>query len=146
MLLKRNVPPFFYIRNLKREMFLVVIISIVIGYLHKFQFEKEIAIPYVIPTVLGTAISLLLAFRTNQSYERWWEARKVWGSIVNDPRSIARQFINFTSFKLRKPSAPNLAQKELDEKSQIVIKSVQAQATYCQVLARQLRELILIFY
>ncbi len=141
MLLKRNVPPFFYLRNIKYEMLVVICISVVIGYLHKFQFAEEIAVPYVIPTVLGTAISLLLAFRTNQSYERWWEARKIWGAVVNDSRSITRQLINFTGFDLRRPAKPKLAQMNLDEKSQIVIKSVQAQATFCQVLARQLRGL-----
>lgn len=46
--------------------------------------------------MLGTAVSLLLAFRTAQSYERWWEARTVWGAIVNDSRSfirLVRQFV-----------------------------------------------------
>ena len=47
------------------------------------------------PGVLGTAISLILAFRTNQAYGRWWEARKVWGAIVNDSRSWARQVLTF---------------------------------------------------
>ena len=141
MLLKRNVPPFFYIRSIKVEMLVVICISVGIGYLHKFQFAEEIAVPFAIPAILGTAISLLLAFRTNQAYERWWEARKIWGAIVNDSRSIARQFINFSSFKLRKPGEPELAQKQLDTSEQTVIKSVQAQATFCQLLARQLRNL-----
>ena len=47
--------------------------------------------------MLGTCISLLLAFRTNQSYERWWEARIAWGAIVNDSRSFIRQLQMFLS-------------------------------------------------
>jgi len=44
--------------------------------------------PAQLPTVLGTAISLGLAFKLNHSYDRWWEARKVWGAIVNDSRTL----------------------------------------------------------
>eukprot|EP00200_Dunaliella_tertiolecta_P008856 CAMPEP_0202391448 /NCGR_PEP_ID=MMETSP1127-20130417/91840_1 /ASSEMBLY_ACC=CAM_ASM_000462 /TAXON_ID=3047 /ORGANISM="Dunaliella tertiolecta, Strain CCMP1320" /LENGTH=423 /DNA_ID=CAMNT_0048993877 /DNA_START=37 /DNA_END=1309 /DNA_ORIENTATION=+ len=39
----------------------------------------------------GFAVSLLLVFRTNQSYDRWWEARKVWGTILNRVRDITTQ-------------------------------------------------------
>ena len=52
-----------------------------------------ISIPVAVPSVIGTAISLILAFRTNQAYARWWEARKIWGSIVNDSRTWARQVL-----------------------------------------------------
>jgi putative membrane protein len=45
--------------------------------------------------VLGTVMSLLLAFRSNQAYDRWWEARTVWGAIVNDGRTLGRQILNF---------------------------------------------------
>lgn len=40
-------------------------------------------------TLLGLVISLLLVFRTNTSYERWWEGRKLWGSLVNNSRNLA---------------------------------------------------------
>uniref|UniRef100_A0A0G4FR41 Bestrophin homolog n=1 Tax=Chromera velia CCMP2878 TaxID=1169474 RepID=A0A0G4FR41_9ALVE len=40
-------------------------------------------------TVLASSLSLLLVFRTNASYDRWWEARKVWGAIVNKSREMA---------------------------------------------------------
>ena len=41
-------------------------------------------------TLLGIALSLFLGFRNNASYERWWEARKQWGQLVVDARSLAR--------------------------------------------------------
>ncbi len=41
-------------------------------------------------------IGLLLAFRTNSSYDRWWEARTLWGAIVNDSRSWVRQLLAFS--------------------------------------------------
>jgi ion channel-forming bestrophin family protein len=43
----------------------------------------------LIHTTLGLVISLLLVFRTNTAYERWWEGRKIWGSLVNSSRNLA---------------------------------------------------------
>ncbi|MTI32169.1 bestrophin family protein [Xanthovirga aplysinae] len=48
-----------------------------------------------VPGILGTALSIFLAFRTNSAYDRWWEARKVWGEIVNYSRSSTRQIMTF---------------------------------------------------
>lgn len=39
--------------------------------------------------VLGFVISLLLVFRTNTAYDRWWEGRKIWGGITNSSRNLA---------------------------------------------------------
>jgi ion channel-forming bestrophin family protein len=39
--------------------------------------------------MLGFVISLLLVFRTNTAYDRWWEGRKLWGSLVNNSRNFA---------------------------------------------------------
>src|ERR1700760_1184842 len=41
-------------------------------------------------TVLGTALSIYLGFRNNAAYERWWEARKLWGQLVFEIRNLAR--------------------------------------------------------
>ncbi len=62
-------------------------------------------IPSTIPAFLGTAISLVLSFKLGQSYNRWWEARKIWGAIVNDSRTLATQVISFSGMNhsLTKP-------------------------------------------
>jgi len=39
--------------------------------------------------MLGFVISLLLAYRTNTAYDRWWEGRKLWGGLVNNSRNLA---------------------------------------------------------
>ncbi|MCZ2827217.1 bestrophin family ion channel [Modestobacter sp. VKM Ac-2986] len=45
-----------------------------------------------IPTTLfGTAIALFVGFMVNAAYERWWEARTLWGQVVNNSRSLARE-------------------------------------------------------
>ncbi len=40
-------------------------------------------------TMVGMVISLLLVFRTNTAYDRWWEGRKAWGSLLNNSRNLA---------------------------------------------------------
>ncbi len=45
-----------------------------------------------IPLALyGSAIGIIVGFRNNSAYARWWEARQLWGQIVNNSRSVARQ-------------------------------------------------------
>jgi|MDTB01.3.fsa_nt_gb putative membrane protein len=44
--------------------------------------------------LLGVALSLFLGFRNNASYDRWWEARKQWGQLIVDSRSLSRQVIS----------------------------------------------------
>lgn len=39
-------------------------------------------------SILGFALSMLLVFRTNTAYERWWEGRKLWGDVVNNSRNF----------------------------------------------------------
>lgn len=47
-------------------------------------------VPITAHTLLGAALSFLLVLRTNSSYDRFWEGRKLWGSIVNESRNLAR--------------------------------------------------------
>ena len=43
----------------------------------------------IMHSMLGFVISLLLVFRTNTAYDRWWEGRKLWGALVNNSRNLA---------------------------------------------------------
>ena len=43
----------------------------------------------ILHTLLGFAISMLLVFRTNTAYDRWWEGRRLWGNLVNNSRNLA---------------------------------------------------------
>ncbi len=43
----------------------------------------------LVHSLLGFVLSLLLVFRTNTAYERWWEGRKLWGTLVNSSRNMA---------------------------------------------------------
>ena len=50
---------------------------------------KAIAMDISIFSFLGIVLSILLVFRTNNSYDRWWEGRKQWGALVNNCRNLA---------------------------------------------------------
>ncbi len=53
-----------------------------------------VPMPHVSPvpfTVFGVALSLFLGFRNNAAYERWWEARRLWGGLVADTRALIRE-------------------------------------------------------
>jgi putative membrane protein len=73
-----------------------MIITCTITYLvREYLIAHHIEIPAIIPTLLGTAIAFFIGFNNNQAYDRWWEARKIWGALVNDSRSFARALLNY---------------------------------------------------
>lgn len=52
---------------------------------------RHLAISSTPHSLVGAALGLLLVFRTNSSYDRFWEGRKLWGGIVNETRNLVRQ-------------------------------------------------------
>lgn len=95
MLLKENIPVSYVFGKIKKELILVALYSAIIYFIHQYYNFKAVSIPLTVSTILGTIISLLLAFRSNQAYDRWWEARILWGKIVNDCRTFTRQVLTF---------------------------------------------------
>src|SRR5688500_10939700 len=95
MLLNKPIPFWFIFNKIKMELLYVSVIAIIVyGLTHLFR-DKIPPMPISIPAFLGTAISVILSFKLNQSYDRWWEARKVWGAIVNDSRNLVLQLQAF---------------------------------------------------
>ena len=115
------------------ELFVHLIpILIYIGIISALDYQyhlEDFHFPLTIVAVLGTVIGLLLAFRTNSSYDRWWEARTLWGEIVNDSRTWTRQLLEFT------PS------ENLDEAKKEKLKTMAyRQIAWCYALSRSLRK------
>ncbi|MCW3464844.1 bestrophin family protein [Chitinophaga nivalis] len=67
------------------------------GYAVLITYSKDTLVRYhmelsPVPfTLFGIALALFLGFRNNASYDRFWEGRKLWGALLNDTRSLARQ-------------------------------------------------------
>lgn len=81
------------VRILTPTMLLLGALTAAVVLMDKFVFEVKsdstIAKVSVMYSLLGFVISLLLVFRTNTAYERWWEGRRAWGSLVNCSRNLA---------------------------------------------------------
>ncbi|MGC4103810.1 bestrophin family protein [Ferruginibacter sp.] len=95
MLLKKNIPLSYVFGKIKYELIVIILYATLIAALYSSYHVTRISIPIAVPAILGTVISLLLGFRSNQAYDRWWEARHIWGAIVNDSRTLGRQVMNF---------------------------------------------------
>jgi putative membrane protein len=89
----------------------------------RFHLEDQ-NFPVSIVAIIGTVIGLLLAFKTNSSYGRWWEARTLWGAIVNDSRTWVRQLLVFSGSETSDPLIREMAYRQI---------------AWCYALSRNLR-------
>ena len=65
--------------------------------IYQFSGLKWLAIPWLPLSVIGTAVAFYVGFKNNSAYDRLWEARKIWGGIVNDSRSWGACVISFVN-------------------------------------------------
>lgn len=77
-------------RILWKELIYIGVLTSFIAYvqIHVFPHADYLKNLTTVYSLLGFVISLLLVFRTNTAYDRWWEGRKIWGSMVNDSRNF----------------------------------------------------------
>ena len=89
-----------------------------------------LALPHIPLALFGSSIGLIVAFRNNSSYGRWWEARTIWGGIVNNSRAWARQVL--TAIAPQKES-------EKEEVRAMQCRMVHLQIAWVHALRQQLR-------
>ncbi|WP_224994423.1 bestrophin family protein [Cesiribacter sp. SM1] len=129
MLVDKRIPFRYIFSKVKLDLFRVLLFSVLFHILKYSVAEHLPEVPFQLPTILGTSISLLLAFNVNQSYDRWWEARKVWGAIVNDSRTLVvqlKQFVDSSTYP---------------DGSSVVKKMAHRQIAWCYCLGQSLRKL-----
>jgi len=97
MLLNKRIPISYILNKVKYDLIIVLSVSLSALFVTNRYQELLPEMPLTIPAFIGTAISILLSFKLSQSYDRWWEARKVWGAVVNDSRSLVIQLQSLTS-------------------------------------------------
>ena len=131
MLLRGKIPVTYILNKVKFEIFFISLYSALVWVFSAQLHFEHISIPLGIPTILGTVISLLLAFRSNQAYDRWWEARIIWGSIVNDSRTLTRQILCFVQ----------TSSYGDEERINFQHKMVNRQIAWCYSLGQSLRKL-----
>ncbi|RPE12942.1 hypothetical protein EGT74_05200 [Chitinophaga lutea] len=75
--------------------FMIILVCSLAYFADTYWLKRHISIPVSVTGVLGTALAFFIGFNNNQAYDRWWEGRKIWGAIVNDSRSWARNLLNY---------------------------------------------------
>ncbi len=79
------------LRIMWKELIYMGLFTLLVAFLEITYFPEALLLKELIAvfSLVGFVISLLLVFRTNTAYDRWWEGRKKWGSLVNDTRNLA---------------------------------------------------------
>lgn len=87
------------LRLMWKELLFISLFSLGLAYVipKYFHHLNNLDKLFQVYSVIGFVISLLLVFRTNTAYDRWWEGRKIWGQLVNDTRNLS---IKLHSLKL----------------------------------------------
>jgi putative membrane protein len=93
MVLRKIFNPITVARYMRAELLVSVLFSVTVYLLYKTHLLEKISLPFSVAAILGSALAIFLAFRNNNAYNRWWEARTLWGNIINNSRIFARQII-----------------------------------------------------
>jgi putative membrane protein len=88
MYIARNLSLSFIIRFAWKPLLTFFIYASILTCLYEFGGFTFIAIPFAPIGLVGTAVAFYVGFKNNSSYERLWEARKIWGAIVNLSRTF----------------------------------------------------------
>ncbi|MEM1451330.1 MAG: bestrophin family ion channel [Planctomycetota bacterium] len=81
----------------RRELVLLLGIAVVPVVLYDVLDQRWIYLPWLPIALVGTAVAFILSFQNNAAYDRTWEARKIWGGIVNSSRAWAMMVNDFIS-------------------------------------------------
>src|SRR5215469_13473421 len=73
---------------------LVFAFDVLVAGAYVFAGWKWVALPHIPLSIFGGVIGLIAGFRNTSAYARWWEARTIWGGIVNNSRSFAREVLS----------------------------------------------------
>lgn len=84
--------------NYKSTLWFIVIASCAYALNHVYEVQNA-WLPVIPVTILGGALAIFIAFKNNSAYDRWWEARKIWGAMVNSSRLMATEVMSLMTLK-----------------------------------------------
>lgn len=73
----------------------ITLYSTLFAFIYDHYLKSFYDVSPAVHSLLGIVLGLFLVFRTNTAYDKWWEGRKIWGSLVNDCRNLALKFNAF---------------------------------------------------
>jgi len=88
MYIKRYFSLWMTVRWSKKSLLYGLLYSAIIILLYEIT-KINFALPWQPISVIGVAVAFFLSFKNNSSYDRTWEARKIWGKVINDSRTFA---------------------------------------------------------
>ena len=95
MIVRKNLDPKIIFYYSWKNWIYYITLAVVVYLLHTYVYMFDLHIPAYTIATLSTALAIFLGFNNNQAYDRWWEARKIWGLLVNYSRAWTRQTITF---------------------------------------------------
>ncbi|MBC8143531.1 MAG: hypothetical protein H7Y38_19040 [Armatimonadetes bacterium] len=109
----------------------ILLWSISVTAIHEFVPQAQLWVSSLPLTVAGVALGVILTFRNNATYARYWEGRTLWGGLINDCRSMIRQIVTFLRVS---PDAADYAERE-----QFIRESALRIAAFAHALRHHLR-------
>jgi len=119
-------------RYIGRPLLLLLAFDIAVAITYVFVGWRWLALPDIPLSIFGGVIGVIAGFRNASAYARWWEARTIWGSVVNSSRSLAREVLSMVAAS--DPDDPTAC--EIDELKR---KLVMLQIAYVHALRNHLR-------
>jgi ion channel-forming bestrophin family protein len=86
------------LQYIDRPLALLLAFDIVVVVAYVYFEQRWLALPNLPLSIGGGALGVILGFRINVSYARWWEARTLWGRIVNYSRCVGRQAVAYVNY------------------------------------------------
>ncbi len=113
MFTKRSATIRSVVANHRLDLVLVILIVTAVELLSEIiRFDRP-TFSFAALSLVGGTLSIFLVFRVNEGYARWWEARILWGSLVNESRTFARQVIGFVGDRSQGDPQVNQCRREI---------------------------------
>jgi putative membrane protein len=120
MYVKRNISWKVVLSFAWRNVLFFAIYGFLVAFIHHNLSHKgiNIAIPFLPISTIGIAVAFYVGFKNNQSYDRFWEGRKIWGGIVNYSRTWGNAVLSFVTLK---HTNGDISKAEMEQHHKILI-------------------------
>lgn len=120
------------IMRIRRVLAVNIILAAAVTWAHGDVFDHKVTLTTIPFTLIGLPLAIFLGFRNSAAYDRYWEGRKLWGSLVSLSRSLARQCLSLIDDADDGEPQP----QRLDD---LRIRMICRTIAFCQALKHQLR-------
>ncbi len=119
-----------------REIRFFLVWGLIIAFLYELIGLQWLRLPWTALALIGTAVAFLIGFQSNAVYGRLWEARQIWGSIVNDSRMFTIMVKNMITNEYAKSP---MSEEELEAQKKTIVRRHIAWLTCLRYAMRELR-------